>query len=70
MNLNLLSPELQERLLFLEPVQGGQDVVTLKGLQEVCLEADWGRQRLRSIWEVSPATFRLFALSTSRRLIA
>ena len=46
MNLNLLSPALQEQLLFLEPVEGGRDTVTLKGLQAVCLEADWGRQVL------------------------
>lgn len=32
MNLNLLSPQLQERLLFLEPVSG-RDAVTLKNLQ-------------------------------------
>ena len=42
LNLNLL--ELQERLLFLEPVDNGREAVTLKGLQNVCLEADWGRQ--------------------------
>lgn len=35
MNLNLLSPELQEQLLFLEPVDGGRDAVTVKGLQRV-----------------------------------
>lgn len=46
MNLNLLSPAIQEWLLFLEAVEGGRDAVTLKGLQAVCLEADWGRQML------------------------
>lgn len=45
MNLNLLAPELQERLLFLEPLEG-RDVVTLKGLQKVCLQSDWSRQVL------------------------
>lgn len=45
LNLNLLSPELQERLLFLEP-ETGRDTITLKGLQKVCLEANWGRQAL------------------------
>lgn len=45
MNLNLLSPPIQEALLFLEPVEGGRDAVTLKGLQKVCLEANWGRQQ-------------------------
>lgn len=48
MNLNLLSPQLQERLLFFEPVEGGRDTVTLKGLQRVCLEVNWKRQVLRS----------------------
>ncbi len=43
MNLNLLSPEIQEWLLFLEP-ETGRDSVTLKGLQAACFEADWGRQ--------------------------
>ncbi len=43
MNLNLLSPQLQEWLLFLEP-ETGRDSVTLKGLQKVCLEVNWERQ--------------------------
>ena len=46
MNLNLLSPQLQEALLFLPPVETGRDSVTLRGLQAVCLEVDWGRQTL------------------------
>ncbi len=45
MNLNLLSPDIQETLLFLEP-EAGRDSVTLKGLQAVCLQSDWGRQML------------------------
>lgn len=48
MNLNLLSPQLQEWLLFLEPVDGGRDTVTLKGLQKVCLKAAWERQETDS----------------------
>lgn len=44
-NLNLLTPKIQERLLFLEPVEGCRGSVTLKGLQKVCLECDWERQR-------------------------
>ncbi|MCC6511366.1 MAG: hypothetical protein IT423_19855 [Pirellulaceae bacterium] len=46
MNLNLLAPELQERLLFQPPVDSGRDSITLRGLQAVCLEVDWGRQTL------------------------
>lgn len=45
MNLNLLSPAIQERLLFLE-AETGRDSVTLKGLQKVCLEMEWERQRI------------------------
>ncbi len=45
MNLNLLAPELQERLLFLPSVDG-RDLVTLKGLQKVCLESSWDKQQL------------------------
>lgn len=45
MNLNLLSPEIQEWLLFLEP-ESGRDSVTLKGLQRVCLQSDWTKQML------------------------
>lgn len=44
MDLNLLSPQLQEWLLFLEPVEGGRYSIRLMGLQAVCLETDWGRQ--------------------------
>lgn len=42
MNLNLLSPVLQEQLLFLPLVTEGRDAITLKEMQVVCLEADWG----------------------------
>ena len=45
MNLNLLSPALQERLLFLPPARG-RDAITLKGLQTVCLQINWSRQAL------------------------
>lgn len=45
MNLNLLAPELQERLLFLESASG-RDTVTLKGLQGVCLQLNWNQQQV------------------------
>lgn len=44
MNLLLLAPDIQERLLFLPSVESGRDSITLKGLQSVCLEADRVRQ--------------------------
>jgi len=43
MNLNLLSPELQEMLLFLKPVENGRDSITLKQIQAV-----WGMQKLET----------------------
>ncbi len=46
MNLNLLSPEIQEWLLFLEAVDGRPDAINLKALQSTCLQADWRRQML------------------------
>ncbi len=45
MNLNLLSPQIQEALLFLPAVEAGRDTITLRSLQAVCLEADWRKQR-------------------------
>ena len=50
MNLNLLSPKLQETLLFLPLVENGRDSITLKELQLVCLEADWSKQN--EAWKV------------------
>lgn len=46
MNLLLLSPRLQEELLFLPRVESGPDPVQLKDLQRVAREVDWGRQIL------------------------
>ena len=45
MNLLLLAPEIQEAILFLEPVERGGDTIKLAELQKVALEVDWGRQR-------------------------
>jgi cell division septum initiation protein DivIVA len=45
MNLNLLAPSIQERLLFLPETDRGRDDITLRELQKVALEPDWGRQR-------------------------
>lgn len=44
MNLLLLAPAIQEKLLFLPKVTG-KDVVTEKMLRPVVAEVDWGRQR-------------------------
>jgi hypothetical protein len=45
MNLNLLAPSIQERLLFLPQTTKGKDVISCAELQKVALEPDWGRQR-------------------------
>ncbi len=45
MNLRLLAPDLQERLLFLIRIVGGRDVLCLRRLQPIALESDWRKQR-------------------------
>lgn len=47
MNLLLLSPDIQEAILFLPKVMEGHDPIKLKHLQPICLEMDWGTQRER-----------------------
>ena len=48
MNLNLLSPIIQEELLFLPQVESGRDTMTLAQMQNVALEVNWERQRKNS----------------------
>jgi hypothetical protein len=45
MNLGLLAPDIQDKLLFHERVHSAKDSMQLRDLQAVALEADWGRQR-------------------------
>jgi hypothetical protein len=45
MNLRLLAPDIQEKILFHERVHSVKDTVKLRDLQAVALVADWGRQR-------------------------
>ncbi len=45
MNLLLLAPDIQEKLLFLPRVEQGEDPVTERDLRAVCAEVDWERQR-------------------------
>lgn len=47
MNLRLLAPDIQEKLLFHERVHSAKDTLKLRDLQKVALEADWGRQKSR-----------------------
>ena len=46
MNLLLLAPDIQEAILFLPKTTSGHDPIKLKHLQPICLEMDWGRQRI------------------------
>ena len=50
MNLLHLAPEIQEEILFLEPVRVGKDPITERDLRPIAREADWGRQRVG--WKV------------------
>ena len=45
LNLTLLAPDIQERLLFLDPVEEGKPEVSEKGLRGLSAEVLWGRQR-------------------------
>jgi hypothetical protein len=45
LNLTLLAPDIQERLLFLDPVEEGKPGVSEKGLRRLCAEIGWGAQR-------------------------
>jgi hypothetical protein len=45
MNLNLLAPSIQERLLFLPETDRGRDDITVRDLQKVALEPDWTKQQ-------------------------
>lgn len=47
MNLRLLAPDLQERLLFLIRIVNGRDTLSLRQLQKIALDSDWRRQRER-----------------------
>lgn len=50
LNLTLLAPDIQERLLFLDPVEQGSPDVGEKGLRRVCAEMGWGQQRSLAVW--------------------
>ncbi len=45
MNVRLLAPDLQERLLFLIRIVGGRDALCFRSLQPIALESDWRKQR-------------------------
>lgn len=45
MNLLHLAPEIQEEILFLEPVRVGKDPITERDLRPIAKQMDWGQQR-------------------------
>lgn len=47
MNLRLLAPEIQERLISMDRIVDGRDALCLRGLQSIALESDWRKQRDR-----------------------
>ena len=49
MNLLLLPPDIQERLLFLPRIPSGPDPIYLKDLQRIAQEPVWPKQRL--LWQ-------------------
>ena len=49
MNLRMLSPDIQEAILFLPRIQSGRDPITISDLQTIALVPDWRKQR--RIWK-------------------
>jgi hypothetical protein len=47
-NLTLLAPDIQEAVLFLEPVTKGRDPITERDLRPLVAEVDWSCQR--TLW--------------------
>jgi hypothetical protein len=45
LNLVQLAPDIQEQLLFWEPVQEGRDPFVLRDLQPIAAACDWRKQR-------------------------
>lgn len=45
-SLNNLAPDLQEALLFHEPVEGDREAITERHVRAIALEPDWARQRV------------------------
>jgi hypothetical protein len=46
LNLNLLSPSIQEQLLHLPPHSSGKQTIHEKKLRAVCAQTDWSSQQL------------------------
>jgi hypothetical protein len=49
MNLTLLSPEIQEEILFLPRVESGHDLIAERNIRKITTESLWKNQK--SLWE-------------------
>ena len=47
MDLLLLAPDIQEKILFLPATESGRDAITLREMRAVCAVAEWECQRER-----------------------
>ena len=47
MNLLMLAPDIQEAILFLEPIGRGRDPIAFRELHPIAVDPDWQRQRRR-----------------------
>jgi len=45
MNLRMLAPDIQEKLIFLDRIVEGRDTFCLRHLQAITLDSDWQKQR-------------------------
>ncbi len=54
LNLTLLAPDIQEKLLFLDPVDAGKPEVSEKAMRRICAEVSWVRQREMAAGLMSP----------------
>ena len=49
MNLLLLAPDMQEQILFLPPIEKGDDPITERDIRQIVAEVYWPKQRL--LWQ-------------------
>ncbi len=45
LNLALMAPDIQEKVLFLQPHMEGNPEISEKSLRQICADTNWGRQR-------------------------
>ena len=52
MNLLLLSPDIQEAILFLPPIEKGDDPITERDIRPIVAKIEWNQQRI--LWNKIP----------------